>query len=244
MGYLRIKRVESKVVPRTSSPCKAKPITDVLNSSSWSNKRCFILCGGPSLENFDFSIIQNENTIGINKSFLDYNTKIVYAMDQRFYDSVSLRSRCISEDKELHSSWVRYPGIKVFLRTSHKTKFDPSIYYVNGLERVQISLDVSQGIYGGKNSGFGGMMLAISLGCKEIYFLGLDLKVDEKRKRTHHHSGYSHQKIENVKKVLKDFKREFENIALAIQKLGISVINLNPDSATDCFIKKDIREIL
>jgi len=239
-----MRRVGSRVIPRKESPCKAKPIMDILNCNSWEGKRCFLLCGGPSLENFDFLTIQNEKTIGINKAFIQYNTNILYGMDQRFYDSISFSNRADQESAAVHNSWLRYSGIKVFLRTSYKTKFDPSVYFVNGLEKKQISLDISQGIYGGGNSGFGGMMLAISLGCKEIYMLGLDLKVDEKRKRTHFHEGYKNQRIENVIKVLKDFKKEFESFASSIKELGISVINLNPDSSLDCFPKKDIREIL
>lgn len=244
MGFLRLEKKESRILPRKGLTCKAIPISEVFNCYSWLGKRCFILCGGPSLGGFDFSTIQNECTIGINKSFLYYDTDIVYAMDLRFYDSISMRNRCRQESKDVCDAWSRFKGVKVFLRNDNKGLFDPSIYVVQAIEKRLISLDVSVGIHGGKCSGFGGMMLAISMGCKEIYMLGLDLKIDEKRKKTHWHEGYSYQSIDNVKKVLLKFKEEFENFSLNIKELGISVINLNPDSALNCFPKKDIREIL
>jgi len=44
-------------------------ITQKFNSSSWLNRRCFIIGGGESLINFDFSCLKNELIITINKAF-------------------------------------------------------------------------------------------------------------------------------------------------------------------------------
>jgi len=244
MGYLRLKQNTSQIISRKKVSCKAKPITDVLNSNSWSGKRCFILCGGPSLENFDFGKIQNEYTISINKSFLKFNSTICYGMDRRFYDSVTHANRADQESFAIHNAWLMYKGIKVFPKNSDKAKFDPNVYVVNAIKNSCISLNLNSGIYTGNNSGFGGMMLAIALGCREIYMLGLDMKVDFKKSRTHHHAGYKHQKIEELQKVLMKFKKDFEIFSHGIKKLGIKVINLNPDSNLECFPKKDIREVL
>jgi hypothetical protein len=244
VGYLLSKRRTARIVPRKPSPCKAKPITEILNSDSWAGKRSFILCGGPSLEGFDFNRIRNEKTIGINKSFSQFDTTICYAMDQRFYDSITYPNRADQESVALHNAWLRFPGLKAFLKVNEKTKLDPNVYYVEAIKKRLVSLDISQGIYAGGNSGFGGMMLAIALGSRQIYLLGADLKVDEKRKKTHWHEGYKKQKIENLVKVLKAFKKEFEHFAEAIRELGVEVVNLNPDSALECFPKKDIREVI
>jgi len=245
MGYLLQRRKTTQIIPRKSFPCKARSITEILHSRSWEGKRSFIFCGGPSLENFsNFEPLRNECTIGINKSFLKYPTTICYAMDQRFYDSITYTSRKDPESSELHNAWISFKGIRVFSRYSEKIKLDPSIYYVTAIKNKCISLDLCSGIYTGGNSGFGGMMLAIALGSKQIYLLGCDMKVDEKKKKTHWHSGYPHQAIENVARVLRSFKQEFEEFAPSIQKLGISIVNLNPDSALDCFPKKDIREVI
>jgi len=243
MGYLRTSRNTTKVIPRNFIKCKARPITEVLNSKSWEGKRCFVLCGGPSLRNnFDFSKIQFEKTIGINKAFTKYQTTINYGMDLRFYDSVTFPSRTNSESAILHNAWINFKGLRVFPKID-KARFDPSIYYVDVVKSRCISLSLDRGIYIGNNSGFGGMMLAIALGCKEIYLLGCDMKVDSQQNRTHWHNGYG-RGIKEVEKVLDRFKKEFEEIADKIKELDIKVVNLNPDSALNCFPKKDICEII
>ena len=65
---------------------EAKFITDVLNSDSWKGKRCFIIGGGPSLSDFDFDILKDELTIGINKTLIQFSPTLNYSMDKRFYD--------------------------------------------------------------------------------------------------------------------------------------------------------------
>jgi hypothetical protein len=244
MGYLRIKQNSTNVIPRKLLICKARPITEVLSSTSWSGKRCFILCGGPSLENFDFNKLQNEMTIGVNKAFTKFPCTINYAMDQRFYDSIMYTNRADQESYEVHNAWLKYRGIKVFAKTSETVRFDPSVYVVNTVKQRCVSEVLSAGVYPGNNSGLGSLMLAIALGCKQIYMLGLDMKVDEKKGKTHFHSGYKNQKIEHVATVLQSFKKDFELFAPVFPKVGIEVINLNPDSELNCFLKKDAREVL
>ena len=243
MGYT-INNSKRAGVVKVKSRCLARNITEVLNSDSWAGKRCFVLCGGPSLEGFDFNRIRSECTIGINKSFTQFDTTICYAMDQRFYDMLTYPNRSDQKNMALHNAWVSFSGLKVFPRVDEKVKFDPSIYYVRTIKKRLVSLDLSQGIHAGGNSGFGGMMLAIALGSRQIYLLGADLKVDEKRKKTHFHDGYENQRIENVIKVLRSFKIEFEYFAESIRDAGVEVINLNLDSALECFTKKDLREIV
>jgi len=244
MGYLLQQRKTTRIIPRKPSPCRAKPISSILNSESWEGRRCFILCGGPSLEGFDFSQIREEHSIGINKSFLYFPTTINYSMDARFYDALTFPNRNDSESNRIHNLWKGYSGRKVVLKYDRKAKLDESVFYVNSLKKPVISLDVQYGIYAGNNSGFGGMMLAIALGCKEIYLLGVDLKIDEKKKKTHFHEGYRKQNIKNLIKALERFKMEFERFAGNIEKLGIKVINCNLNSALNCFSKKDIKGIL
>ena len=104
-------------------------------------------------------------------------------MDQRFYDQITFHNRSQKESAVVHNAWLGFRGLKVFPKFSEKATLDVNVYYVKALNRKQISLDVRQGVYVGGNSGFGGMMLAISLGCKEIMLLGADFKIDEKRKK-------------------------------------------------------------
>jgi len=239
-----LKALPSKVIAaRKTAQCKAPYITSILPSGAWKDKTCFILGGGPSLKGFDFDIIKNFPTIGVNKSFTAYPTDILYAMDVCFYTMVS------SEDqqwKELHQHWLAYKGIKLFLKHSAKFGFDKNVYIVNDLRKKVVSYNLTSGIYGGNNSGFGALMLAIALGCSRIGLLGYDMKVQKKQAKiiTHWHEGYKRGRLDAFQGKLDNFRACFEEFAPTILKQGIEVVNLNPDSILECFPKEDMKTFL
>ena len=224
--------------------CRASYITEILPTGSWKDKTCFLLGGGPSLKDFDFDIIGNELTIGVNKSFTKFPTTITYCMDVRFYDMVTNAHDV--KWKELHQKWLAYKGIKLFLKRSVKSKFDSSVYVVSNLDKKALSLDLSKGIWGGNNSGFGALSLAIALGATRIGLLGYDLKVQKTQKgiETHFHGGYGLGREKSFQSKLDKFKMCFEEFSPTIAQQKIIVVNLNPDSALECFPKEDIRTFL
>jgi uncharacterized Rossmann fold enzyme len=224
-------------IPTKCSLCQASNIASILSSSEWQGKRCFIIGGGPSLENFGFHKLDGELTIGVNKAFTAYPPTINYAMDLRFYDALNSPDKKDLKAVELYNKWVAYKGIKVFLKRSEKTRFDSGIYVVNSLPSKTISFDLKKGIWGGNNSGFGALMLAVALGSKKIGLLGLDMKIDEKKSKTHWHEGYPDQTLMGFPKKLGSFSQCFEEFAASIMNNGITVDNLNPDSALGCFNK-------
>ena len=216
---------------------------NTLESLIWQNQRCFILGGGPSLTGFDFNTIKDENTIGINKAFTVFpDTKINYSMDLKFYKEIQARKT--EEDKKLYNSWTDYKGIKVFLKTSNNFVFDKDIIVLNKLSQKAISFDVSKGVYAGSNSGFGALMLSISLGCKQIFCLGYDFNVDTVNKKTHFHSGYRGQTVENFSRKLERFRGNFEEFASNLKDNNIDIVNLNPNSALRCFRFDTIENVM
>jgi len=214
--------------------CRAPYISEKLSSGSWEGETCFLIGGGPSLKNFDFNLIKDYPTIGVNKSFTKFPTTINYAMDMRFYDMVTTG--------DLQQEWLDYTGAKLFLKRSVKSKFDSSVYVVANLDKKALSLDIGKGIWGGNNSGFGALMIACALGCKRVGLLGYDLKVQ--KKETHWHEGYGFGRGRSFQSKLDKFKLCFEEFAPIMSKEGIMVINLNLDSALECFPKKDIKTFL
>ena len=234
MGYTIKHSQINKKITRVSRPSQARDLTSILSSNSWKGSRCFILAGGPSLEDFNFDAIKNELTIGINKAFMSYPCTINYSMDPKFYTHISSMEQ-----------WEDFKGIKVFLPTnSRKVTFDPSIYTLERTYRKTISFDLSKGIYGGYNSGIGALMLAICLGANPIYLLGFDMKVDYQNRKTHWHRGYPKQGMLDFDKKLEKFKKEFERLAPVIESLGIDVINLNEGSSLRCFLKESVKNVL
>ena len=210
-----------------------KDISEVISPDTWLNKRCLLLAGGTSLENFDFNRIQNELTIGVNKAFIKYPVTINYAMDYRFFDLVSVKPKSYEDEDHLYEKWLEFKGLKVFFRQSNKYRFNPSIITVKNLLYKVISLDVSKGIWGGSNSGFGSLMLAIALGATKIGLLGYDFYVFGKK--AHWHKGYHGQHLDSFPKKLLGFMDNFKEFADSIAKLGIKVVNLNEKSNLKCF---------
>lgn len=233
----------SKIVVTRKVDCLAKPITEVLSSSSWRDRRCFLIGGSPSLENFDFNLIEDELTIGVNKSFTKFPTTINYAMDMGFYDKITFAEPTNSRRMKLHQQWLDYKGIKVFLRRP-KFKLDPSVYVVDDIKEKILSFDLGKGIYGGNNSGFSALMLAIALGATKIGLLGYSMKIDPKARRTHWHSGYEGQRFDSMQSKLDRFKICFEEIAPLIDSTRIKVINLDSNSKLECFEKDSLENFL
>jgi hypothetical protein len=239
MGSIINHQKLAKVIPITSR-VRIHDVTEVLRSGQWSNKRCLIFGGGPSLIGFDYGSVADELTIGINKSFELFSPTINYSMDLRFHDLLQdTKDRTAAV---LRQKWAAYKGIKLFFRRDNETEYT-GVYTVKALGKRAISYDLSAGIWEGANSGFGAMMLAIALGSTRIGLLGYDMTVDQKAGRTHCHEGYGQDPMDLQTK-LNRFRQEFEEFGPAILSHGISVFNLNPASAIQCFPKCNLAEFL
>ena len=212
-----------------------------LQSDIWKNKRCFLIGGGPSLIDFNPKLLKNELTIGVNKAFIKFNPTINYSMDPNFQKFLS-KEPC-SALTSVQEQWRNYKGVKVFLKTSSKYIYNKNIFLIQRIrDKRKISYDPNIGIIPGKCSGFGALMLAISLGCKEIYLLGYDL--DVQNNLTHWHEGYKNQTIEKCLHRLKRFKANFNEYSEILRNEGIQIVNLNLDSKLECFPKDSIENIL
>lgn len=226
-----------------------KNITEVLQSGSWYGQKVLLVGGGPSMCGLGFGQMPTCLKIGINKAFVDYPVNVNYSMDKRFFDELTYPQKADPNNAILRQKWSEFAGTKVFLRVDPKDKFGSSVHLVENVSQKAISFDLSIGIHGGKNSGFGALMLAIALGCVKIGLLGYDMKVDTNKKRTHWHNGYWHQTTRSIddeltamQTKLNGFREEFDEFADAIRQYDIQVYNLNRDSALSCFPKVNMDE--
>lgn len=213
----------------------------VLTNGMWRDQDCFITAGGPSLKGFNFNLLAGKNTIGINKSFMDYSPTILYSMDTRFYRWIQTLYLDGYENKDFKNQWFAYTGLRIFLCPLGKESFNGEVYLIKRIIQKTLSFDIRQGIYGGNNSAFGALMLACALRPKRIFLLGYDMKAD---KHTHYHSGYPNQDIVDLRNRLCAYRELIEEFAPLLDRLGIKVINLNKDSAIRCFEFGDIMDYL
>jgi hypothetical protein len=189
--------------------------------------RVFIIGGGPSLVNFDFSILTNEDTICVNKAieFVDNPTYFI-TMDYTFFGKTKLSINDIANKaKSSHfivnatNEYIHYiDGIFTDTRTNYKYE------NLNKLTSTIVSNTVIDNNTGfgltlnnfanGQNSGFSAVQFAILAGYTEIYFLGFDLS--DNNGITHFHSGYQNSQ----KRFNKDINVFKVNFITAFQKFG------------------------
>jgi len=204
-------------------------ITNILNKNSFSGKRVWILASGPSLRGFNFNLIKNEITIGVNKAFIDFPIKYNISLDRTFLN-------LIYREKGLLEKWQASKAVKIFVKRRKREEFPKDVYYVEGKvgKKPFISLDIAQGIYCGNNSGFTAISFAIACGAQKIYLLGYDLTLGPNGE-THCHSGYKHQNSIQLENKFHKFFIPFLKTASSMKEMGISIVNLNPQSALRCY---------
>ena len=215
-----------------------RPFHEVMADGAWAGQRCFVIGGGPSLEGFDFERLRGQGrVITINKSY-QYTpfADILYFMDNGFYKWAhegSLFPGCLD-------AWNAFGGHKVFLNILGREYGDA--YSVRSLGRVGLSNSLKAGLYHGNNSGVGAIGLAFCLKANPIYLLGIDCKIDEKRKKSHYHSGYSKRPMSPA--AYRSFKMDFDRLSRFARRTSTQIINLNPGSAVRCFPFSTIDEVL
>ena len=218
-----------------------KKITDAFKPHEWEGKRCFLIGGGESLKGFNFHRLDTDLSIGINRSFEFYNSTILYMMDIVFHDMIFRGEMSRFTNENVTDLWAKFTGVKTMICPVSPYPLNADIHAIKRIEIKKITLDISEGIYAGSNSGFGALMLAIAMGASPIYLLGYDMKIS---KTTHWHSGYPSQTYADQNRKTESFKVMFEEFAPGIQGLGFKVVNLNPDSDLKCFEFGNVEEVL
>lgn len=187
----------------------------------------YIVGGGPSLKDFDFSLLKDKITIAVNKS-LKYvpNPNALYWSDTRLYNWFHEEIDAINCIKVTNKPFpANAPGVINLLNTGkHGLEKDPRC------------------IRDGGNSGYAAINLAYHLGAKKIVLLGFDMNVDNSL--THYHGGY-----EQLSRIPDDslYKRlmlpSFGTIADELEQMKVKVFNASPTSAIECFPKISLDQI-
>jgi len=211
-----------------SKPDRQAPVIDLtlVANGAWQGRRGFIIGGGPSLAGFDFSQLRGELVIGINRAFEKIDPAVIFSMDSRLYTWI--KNGMLGP--EAFEKYEKSAARKIWVDT-HSFKFGPEVLTVPRLEGVGIGRSLSGGLYTGSNSGLAALNLAVVLGANPIYLLGFDL-ISRDQFQQWWHDGYPTVQRD---KVYQTFREEFEEVAPALKKLGVSVINLNPESGLTCF---------
>lgn len=186
----------------------------------------YIVGGGPSLEGFDFSSLNNKITIAVNKSFLHLkNPTVIYWSDYRVY------------------RW--YENEILAHKNAHKITNKPlpdNAGVINLLSTGKFGLEKDpHGLRDGGNSGYAAMNLAYHFGAKKIILLGFDMKLINGK--SHYHEGYDVNKKPDTKMYERLMLPSFDSIAEYLKKAKVQVYNASPESSITCFQKIDLAQI-
>lgn len=202
-----------------------------MDTLSDTSNACYIVAGGPSLRDFDWSSLDGKFVIAINRSYeVLPNAQIVYFTDREFWE----------DHKE---TMLQHKGqlVRGVLNPNKEEKHpDVTIYQLSG----PTGLETEPGkLKHGSNSTYAATNLAaVHLGFKRIYLLGVDMKWGDQGKKTSHwHDG--HRRVD-AESTYKGMMTKWLTIVDPLKELGVEVYNANPDSALECFPKCTIEQAL
>lgn len=217
---------EKRMPPAILDYKEERYLYDVMSDEAWKDQRCFIIGGGESLKDFDFSKLKNELVIGVNRAYEKIDCTINFAMDNNLHEWIT-KGNLGQDAKE---KFENFKGFPVWL-DSVGYDYPKGIFILSKSASYNISNSMKNGIGGATNSGFGALSLAVCLGANPIYLLGFDMKGKD-GKQVWWHSGYPDKQGD---KVYKAFISDFKRVAPDLKERGFRVINLNPDSELECF---------
>lgn len=181
----------------------------------WKDDDVFVLGGGPSLRDFDYSILKGKKVIGCNTSALvaGTNCSVCFYSDHEWF---------LQNYGRLES----FRGWVVTHCTAHRSRTEKWIRY---MERREDGLHRNALGFGG-NSGVGAINLALILGARRVMLLGIDCGASPDGGH-HWHDGYP-QRADNAAALYRKFTVGFHSVKRDLPTVfpKSSIINLNPNS--------------
>ncbi len=183
-------------------------------------KNLFILASGTSLTSHDLSLLRNRMVMGLNRSILIYPAPYYQCVfDHRLFD---LYHDALKNVRQLF--------------TLEDRPFGQPIKLLGG---EGFSWDMVEGIYSGYTISYFALQLAVYMGFKNIFFLGLDLKHDGPNT---HFFGQDPQTINHEKTEFPRMIKMLQYGANALADTDIKVYNCSPVSTLESFPKIDFED--
>ena len=199
----------------------------------------YIVAGGPSLKGFDFSKLKDINTIAVNSSGLDVpdptfcitaDSGMFRKIQNGIFDGIKTTKVMIAHPQHCTMKFIK--GQYKHIRNGHiYNPFCVDMLIKNkGCEGIGFTFDDFRT---GFNSGFCALQLAVLLGYKKIYLLGIDLNTDKGPQ--HYHNYYKGKRTTDDS----GMDRYFRNFKVALdilKKKKIKVISCSKTSRLNSVI--------
>lgn len=172
---------------------------------------CYIVGGGPSLINFDWSQLEDKFVIAINRAYeVLPNADIVYFTDQVWYEQ---HGPALLKHKGKLIKGSTHPGLRKIDSCVQEYK----LVRERGLETGHHELSH------GRNSAYAAINLAgVHLEFKRIYLLGIDMQYNNAQ--SHWHDGHKRVDPESV---YKNMLKNFNHLAEILPDFDFEVFNIN-----------------
>lgn len=178
-------------------------------------KRLFILASGPSLSSLDLGPLRRRIVMGLNRSSKIFPDTVYHcAMDLRLFEECP---ELLKTANYLFTLEDRPWGIPIKLLGSEG-----------------FSWDLARGIYSGYTVSYMALQIAVYMGFKEIFYLGLDLKHDCART---HFFGYDFHSHSHEQTEFPKMRKMLYYGAQVLSNTGVEIFNCSPDSSLECFPK-------
>ena len=186
------------------------------------DKNLFILASGPSLAGLDLTPLDRRITMGLNRSGLVYpETTYHCVMDQRLFDEYE---ELLRKTRTLFTLEGRPFGIPIKL-----------------LGTEGFSTDCKNGVYSGYTIAYLALQIAVYMGFKNIFFLGLDLQHNTNKTHFFGHDyrskNHEHTEFPKMLKMLTQSKKFLDHH-------GVTAYNCSPRSKLEAFNKISYQEAL
>jgi hypothetical protein len=234
-------------------------IRNITLRSKYSGEKCFVIGNGPSLNSLDLSLLKYKRTIAMNR--FDKNPALAHwqpgflcMLDpiKTFDDPEMLKEFTEpfagvtpKDGYVVHISMkpiVEKLGAKLYRTYFVKTSID-----VKDIGDTGTEWDLTRQIPGGWSTSVLGIALAMYLGSKEIYLLGMDHNwLAEKTFYSHFYDAEDSQKQSSYTDLMEYALKVFQGYKVVKQyadRRGIKIFNATPGSYLDIFPYVDYNTI-
>lgn len=224
--------------------------------NSHQGKRCFVLGNGPSLTVADLELLAGEVTFAANKIYLCFD-QTSWRPTYYSVEDLLVAQNCRSQIMALEGMTKIFPD--------HMLRFlprRPNHHYARWLPPAdntssfrEFSNDLVKGICWGSTITYSMLQMAVHMGFKEIYLLGIDHSYIEPEsradgalvsqgERNHFHPDYRKPGEKWHLPVLDRLEASYGFAREATERLGVKVWNASRFSKLDVFDRADLDEVM
>lgn len=188
----------------------------------WPGETVFVLASGPSVNALDLSLLSGRRVIAVKSSWLMYPAAdVLFFADGRWWRQPELRPK-------------DFAGLIV---TTAAEIGDPRVLKLRKVPVPPVALSTDPGSVAlARTSTTGAINLAVHFGAARIVLLGVDGRLAADGRRHCHGLKWPWTKGAEPQS-FDDQAAEYRAIAPSARKLGVEIVNANPESAIDAFPK-------